>query len=276
MLVFWEAPLEPRPRSFTGTTQTQASSVSGSASTTRSSRDATSLSSTGTLSSPTRALCTSLSSSRRPTLTSGRRKKQDRCGRSASAHQVRRRELAAGQRLARDCRSEAVDVFGAASDFGISAGGLGNSRLAHLLPRGVGATQWNGAPFALCSQPPARPRDSQVGPPLGRLGGSELGVCGADGATLAPDGARSAEQAGGAGLRRFGVITDGVVTARGAAVTTGFDAWIAEQQKAKGKMLQNERLYRDETKGSKASGAGDAEVRAPRPARDKKRPKPKP
>ena len=74
----------------------------------------------------------------------------------------------------------------------------------------------------------------------------------------------------------LGVITDGVVTARGAAVTTGFDAWVAEQQKAKGKMLQNERLYRDETKGSKASGAGDAEVRAPRPARDKKRPKPKP
>ena len=71
----------------------------------------------------------------------------------------------------------------------------------------------------------------------------------------------------------LGVITDGVITAKGAAVTSGFDAWVAERQKAKGKMLQNERLYRDGTKGS--SGSGSAEVRAPRPARDKKRPKPK-
>ena len=72
----------------------------------------------------------------------------------------------------------------------------------------------------------------------------------------------------------LGVITDGVVSAKGAAVTTAFDSWIAERQKEKGKMLQNERLYVEQTKGA-ATASGSDEVRAPRPARAKKKPKAK-
>ena len=74
----------------------------------------------------------------------------------------------------------------------------------------------------------------------------------------------------------LGVITDGVVSSKGAAVTSGFDAWVAEQQKARGKQLQNERLYVEQSRGSaSASGAsGGGGERAPRPER-KKKPKPK-
>ena len=71
----------------------------------------------------------------------------------------------------------------------------------------------------------------------------------------------------------LGVITDGTVTAKGAAITSSFDSWIAEKQKERGKMLQNERLYREESKPSRSTGS--AAERAERPAKTKK-PKAKP
>ena len=75
----------------------------------------------------------------------------------------------------------------------------------------------------------------------------------------------------------LGVITDGVVSSKRAAVTSGFDAWVAEQQKARGKQLQNERLYVEQSRGSASASAvaGGGDQRAPRPDR-KKKPKPKP
>ena len=67
----------------------------------------------------------------------------------------------------------------------------------------------------------------------------------------------------------LGVITDGTISAKGAAVTTGFDAWVADKQKEKAKALQQERLYRDEmARPGKSTSSG--EERAPRPDRKAK------
>ena len=71
------------------------------------------------------------------------------------------------------------------------------------------------------------------------------------------------------------VLTDGVVSSKGAAVTSSFDAWIAEKQKEKGKALQQERLYRDEmarpAKGNipRAEGGEERAERASRKAKAK-------
>ena len=75
----------------------------------------------------------------------------------------------------------------------------------------------------------------------------------------------------------LGVLTDGTVSAKGAAVTTGFDAWIAQKQMEKGKQRQQERLYREEmAKPSKQQKQRDGEERAPRAAsKPKARPKAK-
>jgi len=60
----------------------------------------------------------------------------------------------------------------------------------------------------------------------------------------------------------LGVLTDGTVSAKGAAVTSGFDAWIAEKQKEKGKQMQQERLYRDEMVKPSKHKAPEGEERA--------------
>ena len=64
----------------------------------------------------------------------------------------------------------------------------------------------------------------------------------------------------------LGVLTDGTVSAKGAAITSGFDAWIASKQQEKGKQMQQERLYREEmAKPSKQKfQQRDGEERAPR------------
>ena len=74
----------------------------------------------------------------------------------------------------------------------------------------------------------------------------------------------------------LGVLTDGTVSAKGVAVTSGFDAWIAEKQKEKGKQMQQERLYREEmSKPTKQQKQWEGEERAPRAARmSKAKPKP--
>ena len=67
----------------------------------------------------------------------------------------------------------------------------------------------------------------------------------------------------------LGVTTGCTISAKGAAVTTGFDAWVAEKQEEKAKVLQQERLYRDEmARPSKSASSG--EERAPRPDRKAK------
>ena len=68
----------------------------------------------------------------------------------------------------------------------------------------------------------------------------------------------------------LGVITDGTVSAKGAAVTSSFDAWIAEKQKEKGKALQQERLYRDEMLRPAKARDGNGEERVSRAARKAK------
>ena len=72
----------------------------------------------------------------------------------------------------------------------------------------------------------------------------------------------------------LGVITDGTISAKGAAVTSTFDAWLADKQKEKGKAMQQERLFRDEmSRPAKATSSWEAnhgEERAPRPARKAK------
>ena len=68
----------------------------------------------------------------------------------------------------------------------------------------------------------------------------------------------------------LGVLTDGTVSAKGAAVTSGFDAWIAEKQKEKGKQMQQERLYRDEMAKPSKQKAPEGEERAVRAARKPK------
>ena len=71
------------------------------------------------------------------------------------------------------------------------------------------------------------------------------------------------------------VLTDGVVSSKGAAVTSSFDAWIAEKQKEKGKALQQERFYRDEmarpakAQIPRAEGGEERASRASRKARAK-------
>ena len=71
----------------------------------------------------------------------------------------------------------------------------------------------------------------------------------------------------------LGVLTGGAVSAKGAAVTSGFDAWIAEKQKEEGKQMQQERLYRDEMSRPSKHKEREGEERAVRAAR---KPKAKP
>ena len=67
------------------------------------------------------------------------------------------------------------------------------------------------------------------------------------------------------------MLTDGTVSARGAAVTNAFDAWISEKQKERGNALKQLRLYTEETGRAKAApSVAPGEGRANRP-RDKRR-----
>ena len=65
----------------------------------------------------------------------------------------------------------------------------------------------------------------------------------------------------------LGVHADDTVSAKGAAVTCGFQAWLAETQKEKGKSLQQERLYRDELDRPAENKDRDGEERATRASR---------
>ena len=68
----------------------------------------------------------------------------------------------------------------------------------------------------------------------------------------------------------LGGPTDGTVSAKGAAATSGFDAWIAEKQKEKRKQMQQERFYRDEMSKPSKHKAPEGEERAVRAARKPK------